>query len=305
MKVLVTGAAGLIGSEVCKSLLEKGHDVLALDNFSIGDWKAEHPKLKWRTADLADLNPEDFFSSEEIDVLVHCAAHPGGKSLKEPVLDVEINALGSMKLFNWCAQKKIEVIYLSSSAVYGPLHPDIPLEESSPLNPGTIYAACKVACENFLKILGEGYGLQWTVLRLFATYGGGHKLNTYQGIVNVLLTQILQSDRVIVKGSLDRVRGLIYVKDAASAIVHAVENKSARGHIINISHPLPAKVGDILQILMKLTRRELPVQVETGTVGDPMFNYANTNRSKKILGFEPKFTLEEGLKELVAMKTQG
>jgi UDP-glucose 4-epimerase len=300
--VLVTGAAGLIGSEVCKNLIAKNFKVIACDNFSIGDWKSSDSNIQWENLDINSPNLEATIDKYPVDALIHCAAHPGGKSLAEPVANVEVNALGSMKLFNWCAKKKVEVIYLSSSAVYGPGHDHHGLKESDSLNPGTIYAVNKVACENYLKILGEGYGLKWSVLRLFATYGNGHKANTYQGIVNVLLTQLLtgNGDRVVVKGPLERVRGLIYVKDAAEAIVQTLMSSESRGEIINISHPEEASISTILNQLIKiLEKKNVEIVVEKGTVGDPLYNYADCTKAKKFLNFQPRYSLDQGLRELI------
>ncbi|NBY21189.1 NAD-dependent epimerase/dehydratase family protein, partial [bacterium] len=228
-----------------------------------------------------------------------CAAHPGGKSLIEPVLDVEVNALGSMRLFYWCARNKVEIIYLSSSAVYGAGHHSAIKETDLP-NPGTIYAVCKVACENYLRILGQSHGLKWTVLRLFATYGNGHKASTFQGIVNVLLTQLLTGETVVVKGSLERVRGLVYVKDAARAIVLALLNSESRGEIINVSHPEPATVGQILyQLIDILKKTGVKTVISEGTIGDPFANFADCSKAQRLLKFNPNYSLRLGLAELV------
>ena len=222
-KILVTGAAGLIGSQVVKELISRKYEVIAVDNFSYGHNENDNSLVTWLKEDITKSNFANIFNKLKPTGVIHCAAHPGGKSLQEPVLDVEVNALGSMKLFYQAAIAKIPIVYLSSSAVYGPSELTRGLKENDELNPGTIYAACKVACENYLKILEKGYGLKWTILRLFATYGPGHKGSNFQGIVNIMLTQLLKGNKVVVKGSLQRVRGLIYVNDAACAIVDALE----------------------------------------------------------------------------------
>lgn len=303
--VLVTGAAGLIGSQVCHNLLERNKKVLALDNFSIGTTEIKNPNIIWSKTNLLSDELSDLFKKYTISGVIHCAAHPGGKSLAEPVEDVEVNALGSMKLFYQAALQKIPVVYLSSSAVYGPGHPDKPLKENDQVNPGTIYGACKIACENYLKILGEGYGLPWTVLRLFATYGAGHQANTFQGIVNVMMTQLMKGPKVVVKGSLARVRGLIYVKDAAKSIVDALYATEARGEIINIAHPEAATIKEIIETiipLLSLDPKKVEIIEEAGTVGDPLYNYADCSKAQKLLKLKPHYSLKEGLSELVQMR---
>ena len=247
-KILVTGAAGLIGSQVVKELISRKYEVIAVDNFSYGHNENDNSLVTWIKEDITKSNFENIFNELKPTGVIHCAAHPGGKSLQEPVLDVEVNILGSIKLFYQAALAKIPIVYLSSSAVYGPSKLTRALKENDELNPGTIYAACKVACENYLKILEKGYGLKWTILRLFATYGPGHKGSNFQGIVNIMLTQLLKGNKVVVKGSLQRVRGLIYVNDAACAIVDALETEKSR------SHDASAFVYRIIEIVTCLAR---------------------------------------------------
>jgi len=302
-KILVTGAAGLIGSQVVKELISRKYEVIAVDNFSYGDNENDNSLVTWVKEDITKSNFENIFNELKPTGVIHCAAHPGGKSLQEPVLDVEVNILGSIKLFYQAALAKIPIVYLSSSAVYGPSKLTRALKENDELNPGTIYAACKVACENYLKILEKGYGLKWTILRLFATYGPGHKGSNFQGIVNIMLTQLLKGNKVVVKGSLQRVRGLIYVNDAAYAIVDALETENSRSQIINISHQTPSTIQNIIKILMKhIGKEDVKILEEEGTVGDPMYNYADISKAKEILNFDPKNSLEDGLKELVDIK---
>jgi len=302
-KILVTGAAGLIGSQVVKELLSRKYEVIAVDNFSYGHNENDNSLVTWIKEDITKSNFENIFNELNPTGVIHCAAHPGGESLQDPVLDVEVNILGSIKLFYQAALAKTPIVYLSSSAVYGPSKLTRALKENDELNPGTIYAACKVACENYLKILEKGYGLKWTILRLFATYGPGHKGSNFQGIVNIMLTQLLKGNKVVVKGSLQRVRGLIYVDDAAFAIVNALENEKSRSQIINISHQTPSTIQNIIKILMQyIGKEDARIIEEEGTVGDPMHNYADITKSKEILNFEPKYSLEDGLKELVDIK---
>tara|TARA_R110000868_G_scaffold155691_6_gene382183 strand:- start:55996 stop:56904 length:909 start_codon:yes stop_codon:yes gene_type:complete len=297
--VLVTGAAGLIGNATLKLLIQNNYNVIGLD-FNDIDATLNIPFLK---INLSDFDPSDL---EEFNItsIVHCAAHPGGKSLQEPELDVEINALASIKLFNWAALNNKEVIYLSSSAVYGD-HPDAPTKEDGPTDPGTIYAICKVACERFLKTLNEAHGLKYTVLRLFATYGAGHKPNKFQGIVNIMKTQLIEGNNVIIKGSPLRVRGMLYVDDAASAILRTLELESARGQIINISHPEPTTIKNIIIELCKvlgINFEDIKIIEEQGTIGDTFYNYACTKKMETILNFNPTYNLRSGLTKLISYK---
>jgi len=298
--ILVTGAAGLIGSAVAKRLHERGARVVAADDFSLGTWKDEQPNLIWEPLDVAEADFSARLASHRIEAVVHCAAHPGGKSLQEPSANVRVNALGSMRLFEWCARAKVPVVYLSSSAVYGE-QPAAPIAEQAPLKPGTIYAACKVACEQFLRILEAGYGLRWTVLRLFATYGSGHRPSAHQGIVNVMLTQLLAGDRLIVRGSLERVRDLVYVDDAAQAIVACLFNEATRGQILNVGTGVPVTIRELIAALCEtLGKRLSDVEVTEAepTVGDPHYSVADVSALARA-GVVARIGLREGLERLV------
>lgn len=298
--ILVTGAAGLIGSAVTRRLHERGARVVAADDFSLGTWKDERPDLVWESLDVAEADFTVRLASHHIEAVVHCAAHPGGKSLQEPSANVRVNALGSMRLFEWCARAKVPVVYLSSSAVYGE-QPSVPISEQAPLAPGTIYAVCKVACEQFLRILEAGYGLRWTVLRLFATYGAGHRPSAHQGIVNVMLTQLLAGNQLIVRGSLDRVRDLVYVDDAAQAIVACLFNEATRGHVLNVGTGVPMTIRELIAALCEILGRRLSdVEITEAepTVGDPHYSVANVSALTRV-GVTARIGLREGLERLL------
>jgi UDP-glucose 4-epimerase len=298
--ILVTGAAGLIGSAVCRELLARGYRVVACDDFSIGLWREERAGLAWEDLDVADARAAERIAAHAPAGVVHCAAHPGGKSLQEPSDDARVNALGSMRVFEACARARIPVVYLSSSAVYGE-QPPAPIREDAPLAPGTVYAVCKVACEGFLRVLADGYGLPWTVLRLFATYGAGHRPSAHQGIVNVMLTQLQAGGEVVVRGSLDRVRDLLYVDDAARAIVGCLLEPSTRGRVLNVGTGAGLTVREIIHTLASLLGRrpgEVVIREEAGTVGDPRYSVADVSQLAA-LGLKPRLGAAEGLAALV------
>jgi UDP-glucose 4-epimerase len=300
----VTGAAGLIGGAVTRLLLARGHHVIACDDFSVGTWRDADARLTWEDIDVASANAVERLSRHDADVVVHCAAHPGGRSNAEPTADVRVNAFGSMQVFEWCARHRIPVVYLSSSAVYGE-QPAEPILESAVPSPGTIYAVCKVACENFLRVLGAEYGLEWTVLRLFATYGPGHRPSTAQGMVNVMLTQLLAGNRVVVRGSLERVRDLLYVDDAAEAIVTCLGEPCVRGRVLNVGSGVGTTVREVLGgLCAALGRNEsvLEIEEQPGTPGDPLYSVANTRAFAEATSLAARVRVDEGLARLVATR---
>ena len=298
--VAVTGAAGLIGSSVVRQLSSLNIEVMAFDAPGTSD-RVPGSQLPLEHVDLVDPRMIDLLETAQPKAVIHAAAHPGGKSLREPVEDVRVNALGSMQIFQWCANSGSHVIYLSSSAVYdGQVGTLVP--EDSLLMPGTIYGVAKIACEQWLRILESGSSLSWTVLRPFSTYGSGHRPGLEQGIVNILLTQLLSGNRVVVKGSLARQRDLIYVEDTAFGIVQSLLRPDARGQIINIGTGLGTTIRELVEILCSALRRNsssIEIVEEAGTVGDPFYNVADITKMRKILDFEPKIDLKAGIQKLV------
>lgn len=298
--VIVTGAAGLIGSAVTRRLVQEGIRVIACDDFSNGIWRLEHKNICWKRIDIVSSCLADEFRDTGASAVIHCAAHPGGRSLAEPSENVRVNCFGSMRIFEWCARSGIPVIYLSSSIVYGD-QPPVPIPESAALNPGTIYAVCKVACENYLRVLDEGYGLQWTVLRLFATYGENHRPNEAQGIVNVMLTQLFTGNRVLVKGSVRRIRDMMYVEDAAEIILKCLFEERTRGFIINAGTGTGYMIEEMIYLLGGLLGRkrgDIEIVESDSTIGDPLYSVPNITRLKGFTGFVPKYNLRNGLERL-------
>ena len=292
VRVAVTGGEGLIGAAVGQALATRGIRVTSVD---------------WRDGgtDVADARIVETLNAAVPDVVVHAAAHPGGRSLAEPIEDVRINALGSMRVFDWCARAKVPVVFTSSSIVYGE-QPAGSIPETASLRPGTIYGVAKVACENWLAILQSGYGLEWTVLRLFATYGSGHRPNTYQGIVNVMLTQLLAGNRVVVRGSLDRQRDMIYVEDAAEAVAEAVCRPAARGQILNVGTGTAVTIRELIYTICHLLGRpldEVEIVEEAGTIGDPQSNVADATKAATVLGFSSKFSITQGLQAVIKQRS--
>jgi UDP-glucose 4-epimerase len=303
--ILVTGAAGMIGSALVEELVSRNCHVLAADCVVPPAAEPYQGAVQWLKFDVTDCQVTEVLDSYRIDEVIHAAAHPGGRSLLEPTKDVEVNALGSMRIFEYCARRNLPIVFTSSSIVYGE-QPNFPISENVSPNPGTIYGVCKVACENYLRILGKGYGLPWTILRLFATYGAGHKPSSFQGIVNVMLGQLLAGDRVVVRGSLERIRDLVYVKDVARGVVDALLSNQARGKIVNLGTGDPVSIRRMIETLVRVMGRRpetIELVEEAATEGDVQYNSADCRLARELFGYAPGFSLEAGLVDLLKART--
>ena len=240
IKILITGSNGLIGKEFCsqlksKNLIFKGTDI----NFNI---------LKEKFYNL--------LNNFKPNIIIHCASHPGGLSFTDPIKNIEINYIGSAKIIEWCVKNKCKFIFLSSAAVYGNRTKKIKIKESDPLKPETIYGINKLAIEKFIASYSRHYNLDWLIFRLFATYGAGHKPNNYQGIVNVIISQIKNENKIIIKGSLKRTRSLIYVKDAVKLMINILL-KNINKKIINIGSEKYYTIKSLINSVEKIYKKKL------------------------------------------------
>ena len=306
--VLVTGAAGGIGWRVSQMLLEKGVSVVGFDNFAFGLERPQAPGLTWENVDVGDPLLPNTLSKYPIDAIVHCAARLAYLSMKEPAADVRTNCFGSMQIFEWAARNNVKrVVFTSSTGVYGVNPPQRPIKETDPVKADTVYSASKLACESFLELLEQGYGLSWTVLRLFATYGPTHKPSKSQGVLNAMMTQLADGNDVIVKGSADRVRDMVYVDDTAGALVSSLLSKEAHGKIMNVGTGQGSTVRDMIYFIaeaMGKRREDINIKEVEGVPGDPFISVADISLIQKTIGFKPQVSLREGVARLVAARMQ-
>lgn len=284
MKILVTGSSGLIGSSICNELKHSSNKIIKYDIKKKRKFNVESPKINKY---LDNVNP---------DIIIHCAAHPGGLSNDYPIQNCKTNIIGSINLINWCSIKKKKFVFLSSSAVYEDSKKK--LSENSKLNPKTIYGINKVACENYIKLLSSKHDFKWLILRLFATYGAGHAKNYYQGILNVIISQLKDRKNLIMKGSLNRKRDLISSTDAAKIIIKLTLSKKCN-YTVNVGTGISTSISDLILLVKKNIKSKLlpnRIIVKKGTFGDPTSAVSNNKKLLKILKFYKFQKLEDGVK---------
>ena len=281
IKILITGVGGLIGGEFYSQLKSKKISVKGIDiNNNILSKKFLY-----------------FLKSFKPNIIIHCASHPGGLSFKEPIKNIQVNYIGSVKIIKWCAMNNCKFIFLSSSAVYGNRLKKIKIKENDQLKPETIYGINKLAVEKFIESYSKYKKFDWLIFRLFATYGPGHKPNNYQGIINVIISQLKYKNNLIIKGSLSRTRSLIYVKDAVKLMLNILLKKINR-RIINIAGEKYNTVGSLVKCIKKIYNKNFQTQIVKGTPGDPLHNIANVNLMKKLTKMKINYDIYQGINEI-------
>jgi UDP-glucose 4-epimerase len=299
LRVLVTGGAGFIGSHLVKALLRAGHFVRVLDNFSTGSM--DNIVDVARDAEIVVGDVRDYSVVEKcvrgVDVVIHLAALIDvAESIERPDLYFEVNVIGTHNIAKACRGVNV-LIFASSSSVYGdPLK--IPIPEDHLLSPRSPYAASKAAGEALIQAFSSIYGYRPIILRIFNVYGPKQS-RAYAGVVIEFIRRVLRREPPIIYGDGEQTRDFIHISDVIDAIMKAMSIERARG-VFNIGSGKAVTINQLAKLILKtLNREDLKPVYAPPRPGDIKHSIADITKSRKILGFEPKISLEEGIKTLI------
>lgn len=300
--ILVTGAAGFIGAAVAKQLIQNGNKVVTIDNLSTGLKQVIPDGCVFIEGDDFDVNVINQLYDYKFDVIIHIAGQSSGEvSFEDPVYDLQTNVQSTLMLLDY-AQKTgcKEFIFASSMSVYGD-HGDQEVDESSSTEPKSLYAVGKLACEHYMRIYSQVYGLKCTALRFFNVYGEGQNLdNLKQGMASIYLAHALQFKHITVKGSKDRFRDFVYITDVVDAVIRSIgREKGQLSEIYNVSNGKPVYVYEIIEYIKKYLSENITNEYIEGTLGDQKGVFGNSEKICKDLGWSPKITFDKGMKMMV------
>ena len=297
-KVLVTGGAGFIGHHVVNLFLEKNYDVVVIDNLSSGSKYNLHQDSKFIECDIrAEL--DDVFLKERFKYVIHLAAQPSApNSISNPKYDCECNVIGTINILKASLKCDVEkVIYASTAAVYGD-NKEIPLKEETLLIPTSFYGLSKLTSEHYLNLYKKIYGLDNVILRYANVYGPKQGASGEGGVVNIFINKIKNEDTLQIFGDGKQTRDFVYVSDVAQANYEAVCASSSIGKdniICNVSTKVQTSVNELINNLMKISGKQVPVAYLESRQGDIYNSYLDNNRAQTVLGWSPKVSLYDGL----------
>jgi len=301
-RIVVTGAAGFIGSNLTDSLLEKGAEVVGIDNLFNGrlenlDEALKHNKFEFHKGDIRDLNfLLDVF--QDIDIVYHLAAFTSvPQSVKMPENCNDVNVNGVLNVLNAARRMDVEkIIYASSSSVYGDT-PTLPKREDMRRLPISPYGVAKLACEAYMQVYHQVYDLKTTSLRYFNVFGPRQKDSTYSGVIAIWLGNIIRNEDLIIFGDGKISRDFTYIKDVIQANLLAAKH-NVPGEIFNIGAGSPINLTNLAKIMLKITNREhLKIIYKDQRSGDIIHSYADISKANRLLKFEAEYNQENGLKE--------
>ena len=294
-KIIVTGGAGFIGSHLVDALIKKGHDVLVLDNLSTGKREYINPQAKFFEVDLRDFNKiRPLF--DDVDFVFHEAALPRiPLSIEKPKETNDINIGGTINVLVAAKEAGVKkFIYASSSSALGG-NAKLPMRENDVCQPLNPYALQKYVGELYCKIFSDIYKLPTVSLRYFNVYGPRQpREGSYVPVIGIFLTQKKQGKPLTITGDGEQTRDFTEISDVVRANILAMEsNKVGRGEVINIGAGKNYSINEIAKMIGgEITSIPLP----PGEMRDTL---ADISRAKELLGWEPKVTLEEGIKKLL------
>ena len=294
-KILISGGAGFIGSHLVDAMVEKGHEVFVIDNLSTGKKENINPKAKFFNLDLRDFEKiKPVF--EGVDFVFHLAALPRVPlSVAKPRETNEINITATLNALVAAKDAKVKrFIYSSSSSAYGTDN-DLPLKESMRASPISPYALQKYVGELYCRIFSSDlYNLPTVSLRYFNVYGSRQvEEGSYVPIMGLFLTQKKKGLPLTITEDGEQTRDFTHVSDVVNANILAMESdKVGKGEVINIGAGKNCTVNKIAELVGGETKY---IPARPGDIRDTL---ADIGLAKKLLDWEPKTTLENGISQL-------
>lgn len=307
MKVLITGGAGFIGAHLAKRLLAEGEEVVVVDDFNSFLYPGElkHARLaamfkggakpRVIVGSILDSDLLDkLFTDEKFDKVVHLAAHPNpGYSVGRAEEYTIVNVIGTLAVLEMCHRHDVvQMIFAGSSSVYNDEQTPF-TEDAYPLKPRSPYGASKASAELYCQMWHDVYGLPITILRFFSVYGPWGRPD----MAPFIFAQQLLDDEPIGLTA-DRKRDFTYISDIVDGIVLALE-KRFDFEIINLGRGNPVDLQEFVVALEKAAGKTAKIVDRPAPPGELIVTYANVDKAKQLLGYEPKVSVAEGANHLV------
>jgi len=300
MKILVTGGAGFIASHIVDAYIEAGHQVVVVDDLSSGKRENLNPRARLVEMDVCDSAIASLVETERPEAICHHAAQIDvRRSVSDPIFDARVNILGTINLLEAAVKSGTRKFIFASSGgtVYGEAH-NPPVNEEYPMHPLSPYGISKMTVEHYLYFYHEIYGLEYAVLRYGNVYGPRQDPHGEAGVVAIFSLAMLSGRAPTIFGDGTQERDYVFIEDIVRANLLALE---APGRVVvNIGTGRGTPVNEVYGVLKKLTG--FPGEAIRGEArpGELARISLESSLARQVLGWEPRFTLEQGFERTVA-----
>ena len=299
MKILVTGGAGFIGSNLVDKLIELGHQVVIIDDLSSGKKEYINPQAKFYQMDIAAPKVSEIFAIQKFDYVFHLAAQiEVAKSVLDPALDNRVNVLGGLNILDNCYKNKVQKIIFTSSggALYGEAEV-IPTPEDYPTNPLSPYGIHKLTFEKYLNYYYKVYGQPYTVLRFANVYGPRQYKGGEAGVVSIFIDKAVNGRESIIYGDGLQTRDYVYVADVVAALIKAMAVDYVGA--LNISTGVEKNLLDITAAIGVALGKNMAVKYAAAKLGEQRRSCLDNKKAAEILDWQPQMVLEDGIKATI------
>jgi nucleoside-diphosphate-sugar epimerase len=298
---LVTGGAGFVGSHIASALVESGATVRVIDNLSTGYEKnveAIGSDIDFVKADVADEQALNKVLSD-VELIFHEAAIPSvPRSVDKPTETHKASVDATFKLLLAARDHKVRrVIYAASSSAYGD-QPQLPKREDMRPAPLSPYAVAKLVGEYYCQVFTRVYGLETISLRYFNVFGPRQDpTSQYSGVISRFMSALTRGEQPVIYGDGEQSRDFTYISNVVEANLRAAESTGAVGEIINIANGHRTTLNELLDAMKAVTgKANVSARYEAPRAGDVRDSLADLTRARALLGYEPRVSLEEGLR---------
>ncbi|MEW5760358.1 MAG: GDP-mannose 4,6-dehydratase [Candidatus Thermoplasmatota archaeon] len=310
MRIFLTGTTGFIGSALAKKLKELNHEVYGLYRYVSTDGRYDFYKLEKEKQVYGDIREASIINEAirkiKPDIVIHLAAvTPVSLSFITPIEVAKVNYIGTVNVADACLNNGAVMIHASTSEVYGGgASPNSPLQEDDTLKALSPYASSKIACENYIQTLGTIYDFKYVIARPFNTYGRANVGKRYY-VVERAITQALTEKRIHLYNP-EPIRDLLFRDDHVNFYIKCIENlDEAIGEAFNICTGVGTPIKRMADVVAKIfdekycTKIPISWEDKPDRPKDIGCLIGDNTKAKKVLGWQPKYTLEQGLRKAI------
>lgn len=299
--MLITGAAGFIGSHLCERFLREGFEVVGMDNFITGSPNNiahlfGHPKFKFIHYNVINY----IYVEGPVDLVLHfaCPASPVDY-LSHPIHTMKVDSLGTLNTLGLAKLKKSRYVFASTSEVYGDptIHPQPETYWGyvNPVGPRSVYDESKRFSEAMCMAYHREHSIDVRIARIFNTYGPRMRINDGRVIPN-FITQALKGEPLTVYGDGKQTRSFCYIDDLVEGIFRLSTEDGLSGQVVNLGNPQEVSIIDLAKLILELTESSSKIVFKSLPADDPKRRCPDIKKAKELLSWEPKVSLKDGLK---------